>query len=458
MPWTWVASLLGSASAIGCLAPANAPALLQKARQTHQAGSTPAFHYDARHMWNLDKANASWKQTSSSALAPCQLHFVNASGVNEVSQLSLGACMSVWKPVRTWRLDLALPASGGRTSPGKNPAFVALPSHLETAFPDGKWMAVGRAGWMRCPGMEDYPMGHPSYMFNTYCTGSYAAVLDSNFRVLERAKIQVDSEGWEDAVMDVRLILHGGDILVSFMAYCLRSLRHIILAPLHVEAASGRLSAKLERAAMRRVKDCAHADSPKKNLGLLERHGTTYLLDHIYPTVLERIELPVAGAWTSEDTTLSDDDGIRALCVQPETVPESLQWQPWKGVVAEGGRPTSLHNGPSPVWLPDFQVFLGLGHIRRGEDEVTKGYVLPHHYSHQFYTISGQYPFRLIAVTPEFCFSSAQDPDDCENIQFASSLLLEGSSLLVGVGIQDCDSFVYQFQLEHVLGRLVDVE
>ncbi|CAE7337674.1 unnamed protein product, partial [Symbiodinium pilosum] len=61
-------------------------------------------------------------------------------------------------------------------------------------------------------------------------------------------------------------------------------------------------------------------------------------------------------------------------------------------------------------------VFLGLGHLRRGVDEVSKGYFLPHHYSHQFFTLSGDYPFHLVAVTAEFCFSSEQDPDDCENI------------------------------------------
>ena len=39
---------------------------------------------------------------------------------------------------------------------------------------------------------------------------------------------------------------------------------------------------------------------------------------------------------------------------------------------------------------------------------------LPDHYSHQFFAISASPPFRLVALSPEFCFSSAQDPGETQ--------------------------------------------
>ena len=47
---------------------------------------------------------------------------------------------------------------------------------------------------------------------------------------------------------------------------------------------------------------------------------------------------------------------------------------------------------------------------------------------------------------------------DCENIQFASTLVRDGSSLLVGYGIEDCDSFIQRFALDQVLHSLRNLD
>ncbi|CAE7337657.1 unnamed protein product, partial [Symbiodinium pilosum] len=164
--------LTAAAAEQGCASPTSSAssALLQRTRKAALKVATPRFHYDAKQMWNLDSENALWKQTFNTSSNRCRLRIQNASGVEEESELSIGSCLRAWKPAQKFRLDLALPASGNRTSPGKNPSLLPLPAKLASSFPDGKWLAVGRAGWMRCPGMEDYPMGDLRYMRNTYCT------------------------------------------------------------------------------------------------------------------------------------------------------------------------------------------------------------------------------------------------------------------------------------------------
>ncbi|CAE7361848.1 unnamed protein product, partial [Symbiodinium natans] len=191
------------------------------------------------------------------------------------------------------------------------------------------------SGW---PSVEqDYAMGDVQYMQNTYCTGSYVAVLDAGFHVVEMSKIEVNNASWAASVMDVRLFAHSsGTILVSFMAYCLLSLTHVILAPLHVEASLGRLSAKLQMADLQQVKDCAAPHSPKKNLGILERHGATYVLDRIYPTVvghIDRVEHLVEG---SQSNSWNQNGSIQTLCIRPAPTPWPLRLEPWQGVVGRG--------------------------------------------------------------------------------------------------------------------------
>lgn len=58
-------------------------------------------------------------------------------------------------------------------------------------------------------------------------------------------------------------------------------------------------------------------------------------------------------------------------------------------------------------------------------------------------------------LDPQLCMSCSIE--DCENIQFTSTLLRDGDSFLLGYGVEDCDSFVARFAVNDVLDSLVNV-
>ena len=202
-----------------CEVPARSNQLLQTNAASHNVRRTsPIFHFDDTKMWGLDK-NLSWRVSKSD----CKLQFPsieNASRKIE-SRLSLGVCLTPWTPLQRWRLDLALPASHGRTHPGANPSMIPLPETLQEVFPFGKWFVVSRPGWARCPGMQDFDHGRDGpFLVNLWCSGSHAAVLDAEFNVEAVSKIQLEGvEGawWDNAISDVRLWPSGdGDIIVTW--------------------------------------------------------------------------------------------------------------------------------------------------------------------------------------------------------------------------------------------------
>ncbi|CAJ1415912.1 unnamed protein product [Effrenium voratum] len=435
-------AMLAAAAMLGTAQAWSSGAVSCALLQTKQARQTPAFHYEPQQMWNLDADGGPWRVAGSELLFPSH-------GETEVSHLS-GGRLEVWRPLQRWRLDLALPATQNRSHPGKNPALLPLPERLSDAFPEGRWLAAGRAGWMRCPGMEDFAAGQAEYMMNTYCSGPLA---DGTF-----PKIAVEGDDrTEGAVMDLRLFAHSsGRILVSFQAYCQLELTHAFLAELHLDVGPRFLRAWLRSSELQRLKDC-RKDTAKKNPGFLESQGRTYILDRVYPTTAGVLD-EIVHHESHNLTTRNGELHVQTTCLhtEPKLVSAAAPTSPWRNCRGQQG-PVRLHNGPSPVWLKDRQVFLGLGHLRRGRREAAPGYFLPHHYTHQFFLLAGTPPFGLLAVTTEFCFSSRQDEEDCESIQFASSLLLEGDSLLIGLGVQDCESFVHRFDLHYVLGRLINV-
>ena len=79
-----------------------------------------------------------------------------------------------------------------------------------------------------------------------------------------------------------------------------------------------------------------------------------------------------------------------------------------------------------------------------------------HHYTHFFYSLTPHAPFRIVGTSREFCIGSAQDPDDCESVQFITGLALRGeSTLLMAYGINDCEAKVAELPVKQVLGMLL---
>ena len=136
-------------------------------------------------------------------------------------------------------------------------------------------------------------------------------------------------------------------------------------------------------------------------------------------------------------------------------------------------------------------ALLGVGHTRRREGDCTvarqacflfkKNVPYPfrygYQYTHFFYTMEPHPPFRLLAASDEFCLSSAQDPSDCESVQFVSGINLEPSepqwrkyaapgadyelearTLLLSYGINDCEAKLASLRLERVWAMLRPAE
>lgn len=79
-------------------------------------------------------------------------------------------------------------------------------------------------------------------------------------------------------------------------------------------------------------------------------------------------------------------------------------------------------------------------------------------YTHFFYTMQPQPPYRMLATSAEFCLAAEQDAADCESVQFISGLALEAStdgdanqsSLLLSYGINDCEAKIARLTMAAV--------
>jgi len=123
------------------------------------------------------------------------------------------------------------------------------------------------------------------------------------------------------------------------------------------------------------------------------------------------------------------------------------------------------------------EALLGVGHLHRGEgaqnlyDRAVHGkrkrwegapfghgglpaqpFPFGFLYTHFFYTVEPRAPFRILASSGEFCIGSAQDPADCESIQFISGTTLNPSAdmLVLSYGINDCEAKLGSLPLEAV--------
>jgi len=112
------------------------------------------------------------------------------------------------------------------------------------------------------------------------------------------------------------------------------------------------------------------------------------------------------------------------------------------------------------VLLADRDEFLGMAHFHRPNDRKPNQYArFGHHYTHAFYTINTQQPFRLTGLSPEFVLPSAQYSEDAEIIQFASGLELNGDDqLVIAYGMNDCEAAVVQVDLRTVHNLIRPVE
>jgi len=110
------------------------------------------------------------------------------------------------------------------------------------------------------------------------------------------------------------------------------------------------------------------------------------------------------------------------------------------------------------VHLPKTGEYLGIGHFHRppgrGRNDFAR---FGHHYTHAFFTITDKPPFRLTRLSPELVLPSHAYPEDAEMIQFWSGLELDGRTLALAYGINDCEGAASHLDLAVVEGLLRDV-
>lgn len=301
---------------------------------------------------------------------------------------------------------------------------------------------VNRAGWGRCPGMEDFN-GSEDFLLlrNLFGNGSYAAVLDEKFTVQAVSEIEVQGDlDWKYAISDVRLwVSPEDDVIMTFLPYFLGEISNPLIAKLHVGTLGGGFRAWISRHEIRRPQHCQHPE-PMKNLGFLHLANsltslgpsspsfTTFIMDRIYPTSVSEMNLTLLDSLEESKILvhhshkfkyLKHNESFAVICAEPQMPKSSNLSSPWSSVTGQWPH-LFLHNGPSPVWIEELQLFLGIGHLARGKRKSHQMGFLPDHYTHQFFALKAQtqtletspFVFRLVAASPEFCFSSAQVPED----------------------------------------------
>lgn len=104
---------------------------------------------------------------------------------------------------------------------------------------------------------------------------------------------------------------------------------------------------------------------------------------------------------------------------------------------------------------------LGIGHFHRPPGRDANEYSRHgHHYTHAFFTISSDEPYRLKRLSAEFVFPSKQYPQDAAIIQFASGLELDqvNGKVVIAYGINDCEAGAVYVDLRVVEDMLKPVK
>ena len=112
-----------------------------------------------------------------------------------------------------------------------------------------------------------------------------------------------------------------------------------------------------------------------------------------------------------------------------------------------------LHGGQLIYWKSKLhRGFLGIAH-KHGPFGL---YHVPwgSRYVSAFFLLSEREPFRLLRWGVPFCFASLEFPDKCEVIQFISSVVYSQGHLIIGYGVNDCESRFWSISVEAVNAML----
>lgn len=365
---------------------------------------------------------------------------------------------------------------------GFNPGMTRMPAKLKTVFPTGKWLALSR---------------------------NNLQVLDRHFDAIVSAKVELRGVPHmkyiskmlndtafldEELLRDARIyLMNDHTVALSFTPYDLQDTSfkldatpgaswwfHQVFGKLQVdtvqESTGVRLAAWVDRKDLRNLEKCKGSTAKNfwpdnavvKNTNFMQ--GPTgddiYLVDWIHPTGIGKLDLtsspkpsaklPFFGVSCfgyDEPSKLQDSS---VLGVKPPESVVDVKMRLLKGVHIKQHQPSG---SSGLIWIDEIQQFLGVGHFYRGFADSVEvpgrgAGSFGHHYTHVFYTISKEPPFRLTGLSTEFCFPSDIDAQDCEVIQFVTSLERDGDKLAMAYGVMDLYASVATVDLGFVLKSL----
>lgn len=160
------------------------------------------------------------------------------------------------------------------------------------------------------------------------------------------------------------------------------------------------------------------------------------------PRPAEAIDAPLYFEFLVEPRVVirMNDSGASAETdvVQPITSSPTLflQQQLLNSGTIRGGTPSLL--------LPRGNLYLGLGHMLRNE--------ALQNYEHIFYMFEASPPFRIVGHSDLFIFPQ-DSPRLQPYVQFANgmSFLPDGSTVLIGFGVRDCDAYFVTIPLARIM-------
>ncbi len=295
--------------------------------------------------------------------------------------------------------------------------------------------------------------------FETLMEATIYTRLDANFGKRKNASNNIRKFQLDDA----RLFTHKGQIWVSYREGKLFGYDKQVLNKIHFDFKDSKSSdgtnQKKLRASENVSKDLAvtllASDTETlccgRNMALIDNVHTNELqaLTWVDPVTVVNVDV------SKTDTAMEAQSSRRLL--EKEHTSRRLQ--------KKDDKKKSHFHGTNGfmVHLPKTGEYLGIGHFHRPPGREQNVYArFGHHYTHAFFTITDQPPFRLKRLSAELLLSSKTYPEDAEVIQFWSGLeLSKGTNgedvLALAYGINDCEGAALHLDLAFVDGLLENV-
>lgn len=100
---------------------------------------------------------------------------------------------------------------------------------------------------------------------------------------------------------------------------------------------------------------------------------------------------------------------------------------------------TSLRGGGAPIYIPEKDIYLGIGHTRISNE---LGYV------HFFYAFEAKKPFNIISISKTFKL------DKREWVQFAACISHNDNQIYISYGVDDCSNRISIYSFDYVMSML----